>query len=87
MSNSKPNCYKCIHRGPVPGDAHSCCYHPDTGYKDSNLRKMLVAHYVLNIKANQHGIDSGWFNWPINFDPVWLENCEGFTKDDSNKQE
>lgn len=33
----------------------------------------------LNIQANAHGIRSGWFLWPFNFDPVWLENCDGFT--------
>ena len=32
----------------------------------------------LNIKGNPYGIRSGWFNWPYNFDPVWLENCNGF---------
>ena len=32
----------------------------------------------FQIKANPHGIKMGWFNWPINFDPVWLENCKGF---------
>ena len=24
----KPNCYECVHRGPVAGDAHSCCNNP-----------------------------------------------------------
>jgi hypothetical protein len=21
---------------------------------------------------------NGWFCWPFNFDPVWLEACDGF---------
>jgi hypothetical protein len=33
----------------------------------------------LAIKGNDHGIRSGWFMWPVNFDPVWLENCNGFS--------
>ena len=33
---------------------------------------------VLGIEANRHGVRSGWFNWPFNFDPVWLEACKGF---------
>lgn len=33
----------------------------------------------LNIQGNPHGIKKGWFNWPFNFDPTWLENCDGFT--------
>jgi len=27
-------------------------------------------------KANCY--DCKWFIWPVNFDPVWLENCDGF---------
>jgi len=33
----------------------------------------------LNVKGHPHGIKNGWFIWPFNFDPVWLENCDGFT--------
>src|ERR1700704_56999 len=32
----------------------------------------------LGIKANMHGIRNGWFQWPYNFDPTWLEECKGF---------
>ena len=32
----------------------------------------------FQIKANYHGIKKGWFNWPWNFDPIWLENCNAF---------
>ena len=32
----------------------------------------------FQIEADYHGIKSGWFNWPWNFDPVWLENCNAF---------
>lgn len=30
------------------------------------------------IEANEHGIKKGWFIWPFNFDPAWLENCNAF---------
>ena len=36
----------------------------------------------LNIKAKKAGIKGGWFNFPVNFDPVWLENCDGYLKND-----
>lgn len=40
---------------------------------------------ALKIRANFHGIKNGWFVWPVNFDPVWLEHCDGFTaKPDSS---
>jgi hypothetical protein len=32
----------------------------------------------LKVKANQYGIDNGWFWFPWNFDPTWLEECSGF---------
>lgn len=33
----------------------------------------------LGIAAVPHGVAGGWFLWPVNFDPVWLVACEGFT--------
>jgi len=27
------------------------------------------------IVANEHGVKNGWFLFPIDFDPVWLEKC------------
>jgi hypothetical protein len=38
---------------------------------------------ALGIRANYHGIRNGWFIWPVNFDPVWLEHCSGFTAQES----
>ncbi len=87
-------CYDCIHRRRVPGSAHSSCAHPDAGAQDAmgSLAAILasVGHGPpviavagadkLNIKASPHGIAKGWFNWPYNFDPTWLENCDGFEK-------
>jgi len=32
----------------------------------------------IKVKGNPHGIRQGWFGWPFNFDPVWLEECNGF---------
>jgi len=91
---NKPDCYKCIYRKKVPGDAHSSCEHPSIGElspitklmgllkqpnQDSSIQK---AADELNIVANYQGIKRGWFNWPMNFDPIWLENCDGFVSED-----
>lgn len=74
------NCYKCKHRGNVPGDAHSCCHYPgnETGIFDLFSTSNFENRIKLNITADLHGIRSGWFMWPVNFDPVWLRNCDGF---------
>lgn len=61
---SKPNCYECIHRGDLPGNAHSHC---------NNILGVGV------MEANTYGVKMGWFLWPYNFDPVWLIKCDGFT--------
>jgi hypothetical protein len=83
------NCYTCTYRGNVPGDAHSCCKHPCLeGLTNDPIKAMFTfldsksiiisAIHKLKIQAIPHGIIRGWFNWPINFDPVWLTNCNGF---------
>jgi hypothetical protein len=59
----KPDCYKCKYRGTIPYDMHSRCNHP-TG--------------LINVKGNPRGIKNGWFTFPFNFDPLWLEECDGF---------
>lgn len=91
---SKPNCYNCVHRRDLVGDAHSRCAHPDVGNADALQSAMAILASVgrtgpvadidtadkLNIECNPHGLMNGWFNWPYNFDPVWLVRCDGFTK-------
>lgn len=59
---SKPNCYECVHRLGVPGNAHSRCN-----------------NHTAKVTANAHGVAHGWFRWPLNFDPVWLQSCDGFS--------
>ena len=93
--SKQPNCYECVYRGGIPGNAHSKCLHPsvvqlvDTplfellGMLGSRRlgdmsQQMKSAYKLLNIEGNEHGKKSGWFNWPINFDPIWLISCDGF---------
>lgn len=64
-----PDCYKCVHRLNIPGDAHSRCNNPKA-----------------KVKGNKHGIMHGWFMWPLNFDPTWLEACNGFSSDQKDKK-
>jgi len=89
----KPNCYECKHRGSVPGSCHSCCEHPKAGGEADDPFGAMMATFAsvgrvapvigggaieLEIKGSPHGMLNGWFNWPFNFDPVWLEGCNGF---------
>ena len=89
----EPNCYKCKWRGTIPGDAHSRCCHPKCGGDNSDPFGRMMAMFAnvgrvapvmsataleMGVTGNPHGIKRGWFNWPWNFDPVWLESCNGF---------
>ena len=65
----KPDCYKCIHRRDIPGNAHSEC-----------------ANRKAKVTGDKYGIRSGWFFWPYNFDPIWLESCTGFEKKEAISQ-
>ena len=90
----RPDCYKCKHRRDLPGSAHSKCVHPSIervsndplmnvlGILASVGRELpfFLGSKELNVKASPHGIRNGWFIFPLNFDPVWLLNCDGFTK-------
>jgi hypothetical protein len=77
---TKPDCYACKHRGSVAGSHHSSCHHPMMqGQYLLPLVKFATGRPTLpRVTALQHGINKGWFMWPINFDPVWLESCTGF---------
>jgi hypothetical protein len=55
-------CYKCVHRLEIPGNAHTRCN-----------------NHNAKVSGSEHGIRKGWFAWPLNFDPVWLESCNGFS--------
>lgn len=90
------NCHTCKWRRNVPGSAHSRCGHPEvekvSSGKDGSLLYLfasfasvermppMMLESKLNIRGDPYGISNGWFNWPWNFDPTWLENCDGYEK-------
>ena len=90
--SKKFDCYTCKHRGGVAGSAHICCRHPSLKSLHDNPKLQMLAIFAsvgrvpplaftskeLNIKGDPHGIQKGWFNFPFNFDPVWLLNCDGY---------
>lgn len=84
---TQPDCYKCKHRRDLAGDAHSQCDHPEVGSSPNMIDNIIMimdgrggrAAQKLCITAEPHGVRSGWFMWPGNFDPIWLRSCNGFT--------
>lgn len=43
-------------------------------------------NHLAKVEGNKHGIRSGWFMWPLNFDPVWLISCNGFSDKPEDKK-
>lgn len=45
-------------------------------------------NHGAKVTGDPHGIKMGWFHWPLNFDPVWLKSCDGFSdKEEDRKAE
>ena len=62
---------------PDKPDCYKCVHRRDVpGDCHSRCNKMRA-----QVKGNEHGIRNGWFIWPLNFDPVWLVSCDGFSDD------
>ena len=85
--DNRPNCYDCVYRGCAEFSAHSTCNHPIFDAVPAGqfmpmlwMQKGLKSPFekILNLAYSKHGFNSGWFMWPINFDPIWLETCDGF---------
>lgn len=44
------------------------------------------ANEYARVTGDAHGIRSGWFFHPYNFDPIWLKECDGYkSKEDDTK--
>lgn len=82
----KPDCYKCIHRGTIPGDAHSQCRHPEAreGLSSDLIAAMGEAFLGKAEKGRAAlGIKGRVQTWPANYNPTFLEACRGFTRGNS----
>jgi len=80
-------CYECKYKGNVPGSCHSSCEYPlakESGFASAMVILRMGWVHVgeggngILVKGATHGIKNGWFNWPMDFDPCWLERCTGF---------
>jgi len=90
----KVNCYKCKYCDDVPGSAHKMCLYAlkDPNNSFVNLISLLggfrmdVPH--MNVVLIDTGVKGGWCNFPFNFDPIWVYDCDKFTpKGEQNEKE
>jgi hypothetical protein len=63
--------------------------------KAAGLEILLASHQVQItekesgeplVKINEHGIKNGWANWPLDFDPVWVEDCRFFLDKETSEK-
>jgi len=64
----KVKCYKCGYKGSISGNAHiQCNFDWD---KSGNSTP----------KGSLYGIQRGWYFFPLNYDPIWMEDeCQFFS--------
>ena len=83
------DCYSCKHRGTVPGSVHSSCRHSSTkAFSDDPIMAIMAMlargsigtefAEANGVKLNSTGVRNGWANWPLNFDPIWIDECPLF---------
>ncbi len=93
--NKYGSCYDCKYRGTIPGSCHSRCNliqeaANSAGEPEQGPRlEMLIALGSATlgnadtgeelIKLDPHGVANGWAAWPVDFDPVWVNECPFFT--------
>jgi hypothetical protein len=82
-------CQVCIYQNDIPGDAYKRCIHPNTArgpgdrlnsllWNRSNLFAIdLGLVNILGVEIDmQGGGEDGWCNWPDNYDPIWILDCQ-----------
>lgn len=91
-------CYRCAYRLDVPMSAHSRCVHPEVAPIVMSPMGLFISLLPdvggqvpalgitpqFELRYDDHGARNGWFFWPFNFDPVWLDECGGFTPADDD---
>jgi hypothetical protein len=66
---------------------HNECYSCVSKRNIPGDRHIACATPDVTMTGNAHGIRSGWFFYPVNFDPVWKEKmCKNFSEIKLDKQ-
>jgi hypothetical protein len=83
------DCAMCQYRQAIEGNSHIRCVAPKAGKFDDSIAKLVSifggTYYPdraakAGVKMHPTGINGGWANWPLNFDPVWVVSCASFKK-------
>ena len=91
---AKPDCYQCEYHKPLGHKGRIGCFQPKVrglrrmSSEDTmwgilgTLEGLPIAasnlSFLFGITINLEGMLKGEFRWPFNYDPTWLEACDGF---------
>ena len=75
----KTDCYECKHRRDTPPNSrHSSC---DFYWRNKKSLKQERLELISNVRP--YAVESGWFEFPFDYDPVWIEfGCKRFEPKD-----
>jgi hypothetical protein len=59
-------------------DTKPNCYECSHRREVSGSAHSICVAYDVKVIGDTHGINSGWFIHPFNFDPTWLISCDSF---------
>lgn len=76
------NCQACRHRRSLPYSHHSSC---EALPLPAAIKAMALAMHAdqtvyraIGVTISAHGFKHGWACWPVDFDPIWIEDCQYF---------
>lgn len=74
------DCNSCSFKRNVPGDCHISCVHPVVNENGNDMKVLLgimssggqLFAQQLGFTFSPHAVSSGWANYPLNYDPIWM---------------
>lgn len=77
------DCNKCVFKMDNTGSHHVACTIPtlanipEVGFLSEVMARAHQEHISIGgvIVINGHGVRNGWAMYPLNFDPIWIEQC------------
>lgn len=77
------NCFNCDFKGSVAGSCHSSCNYPKIDEQIKlKISMLLIGNFPeankflkenFGFTVDQHPVANGWFNFPLDFDPSWIQ--------------
>lgn len=63
-------------------DCYKCAHRRDS----PGSAHIRCNNHAAKVEGNLTGLRHGWFHWPLNFDPIWLKSCDGFSTSEEDRK-